>query len=388
MVLAQKKKESSMITIRSSKLPLFMSCPNSVLNPDELLEVEQEFEAAETGTLIHRLAEDYVLEGNDDIDFYADRLRMLDGYDRAHELFPNIKKTWGLASEVFEEPKLEQYLQADLSSDLRITGHIDVSEAFDDVAYVLDWKTGRVRDDHYHQMSGYAYLIWRDRFEGEPRCERHLEYVVHCTVCYCDDGSLYKYSFTGKQLHDWANDVLAQAQNTRYVYNKRCVYCPLATKCEGYKAKVTAAVGTVTATEAVDLLRDMSDDERADALQKLKIVENAVRSFRSALKDDVRANGPMPTGDGREYVIKKQTKRELNPARALPILNEHLTSKEVYDATSISLPKAVAAVKKRADCGLKTEAAEHLVTDLTRAKAIFTHSVERLEVSKEVKKIK
>jgi hypothetical protein len=376
------------LVVRSSKLPLFMSCPNSVLNPDGLLEVEREFEAAETGTLIHRLAEAYIQEGSDDIDFYADRLRMLDGYDRAHDLFPNIQRVWKMASKVFDQPQLEAYLEADIARDFRITGHIDVSEAFEDCAYVLDWKTGRVRDDHYHQMAGYAYLVWKNQFPAPlTHSDKDLEYVVHCTVCYCDDGSLYKYSFTGHQLVAWAIDVHNQAQRARYVYNKRCVYCPQNTECEGYKAKVTTAVATVTATDAVEKLRDMSDEDRADALQKLKIVESAVKEFRTAIKDDVRANGPMDTGDGREYVIKKTNKRNLNVAKALPVLNNHLTPEELYDVCTVSITGAENAVKRRAERGDKQKAADHLVTDLKRAKAIFTTSQERLEVRKKTKKL-
>ena len=376
--------ELEIIKARCSKLPLIMSCSNAELNPDDLLAVETEFDAAETGTLIHRLAEAYITDGSDDIDHYADRLRMLDGYERAQELFPNIQRVWALAQKAFQEPELEAYYKAVLAETathrFMITGHIDVSEIFDGVAYILDWKTGRVRDDHYHQMAGYAYLVWT-----EAGCED--DYVIHCTVCYADDGSLYKYSFTGKQLREWAKDVVDQLSRPRYVYNKRCVYCPLSTKCEAYQSKVTTAVATVTGADAATMLRDMSDEDRADALQKLKIVENAAKSFRTALKDDVKANGPMDTGDGREFVIKTTKTRKLNTAKALPVLQEHLTDAEVFDCASLSVAKAEACVKKRAAKGTKVAAAAALGKGLRDAGAVFYTEQSRLECQKKTEKL-
>lgn len=379
-----------MTKIRCSSLPLFMSCSNSVTNPDYLLSVEQEFEAAETGTLIHRLAEAYIKEGVDNVDHYADRLRMLDGYDRAHELFPNIQRVWKLARGTFKEPKIERYLESPIgmgpNEDVVITGHIDVSEIGEDAAYVLDWKTGRVRDDHYHQMAGYAYLVYA------ARCASALgpvnDYVVYCTVCYADDGSFYKYSFTADQLNEWGDDVVAQVENQRYVYNKRCVYCPLSTTCEAYQAKARTAVATIMGETAVSLLRDMPNKDRAEVLQKLKIVETAVKNFRSELKADVKVNGPLPTGDGREYVIKRTRNRHLNTSKALTVLNNHLTDAEIFDCTSIGLAKAEASVKKRADKGMKTAAAQALNDDLHKAGAVFYTEVDRMETRKITKEIK
>jgi len=370
--------------IRCSTLPLFMSCANTVLNPDILMRIEKEFEAAEVGTLIHRLAEDYILTGEADPNKYKERLTELDGLDRAFELMPHIKHVWDRTAQVIDEPAVEQYLEARINPDdhapgaeIIITGHIDVNQIKGDTAYILDWKTGRVRDDHYHQVAGYAYLIWYNN----PGLT-----TVHATVCYAEDGGLYRYTFTSEQLIEWARDVTEQASNQRYVVNRRCVNCPLSRDCEAFGKYRSTAVATVTNTSAPSL-RDMSEEDRAAAIIKLKVVEDAVKDFRAMIKDDVRANGPMDTGDGREFKIVTSSTRKLNTGRALDPLEQHVTPKELLDASTISLPQLEKAVSKRADKGNKAQAIADMVADLDTAKAIFTVKSERLECRKKPKQI-
>jgi hypothetical protein len=359
-----------------------MSCGASVLNPDDLVEVERENGAAETGTIIHALAEDIVAKGGTELRHHEVRLRELDGgFERAIELLPKIERVWRVAQPSFIEPVLEAYFESDLGSGITITGHIDIHEAFVDHALVLDWKTGRQRVEHYHQVMGYAFLVWDSM--GRPE-----DYVIYPTVVYVEDGEQGIEKIKGvtpSDLEEWAAQVVAKAKDTRYVTSEKCVHCPLANSCPAHAQKRATAVSVISGGAGSDL-RQMED--RAEVINKLKIVEDAVKQFKADLKADVKANGPIDLGDGTEYRIEEKPYESLNAAKALPSLGEHgLTSQEVLKATKFSLPQLRKAVYNRAVKGDKSVAVDRLNEDLVAKKALFQSTTSQMWRRKSSKKI-
>jgi hypothetical protein len=350
--------------IRCSKLPNMMTCANSVVNPDGLTEVETENGAAETGTIVHALAEDLVRHDHCDLKHHAIRLKEIDGLDRAVELLPKIERIWQLAKPVFIKPILEEYLEAEIAPGIFITGHIDINEAFETHAFILDWKTGRQRVEHYHQVMGYAFLVW-------VKMGRPDDYEFYITVAYVEDGvnGLEKMPvITPADLAEWALAVCDKLKDHRYVTSEKCVHCPLANTCVAHREKQESAVRVITGTGGQ--LRTMED--RADVINRLKIVEDAVKTFRGSLKADVQANGPIDLGDGTHYVIEEKRQETLNAAQALTVLGDHgLTPSDVVAAAKLSLPNLRQVVYKRAVKGDKGESVTRLNDALIKAKALF-----------------
>lgn len=354
-----------MIKIRCSKLPNFMTCANSVMNPDELTEVETENGAAETGTIIHALSEDVVRHGHCNLRHHQIRLKEIDGLERAIELLPKIERVWKLAAPVFVEPILEEYLEAEVAPGIFITGHIDIHEAFPKHAFILDWKTGRQRVEHYHQVMGYAFLVWEKM--GRPD-----DYEFYLTVAYVEEAEhgLEKMPvITPADLAEWAFELAKQVKNLRYVTSEKCVHCPLANSCKAHRLKQESAVRVISG-DAGGQIRHM--ENRADVINRLKIVEDAVKTFRAQLKADVQKNGPIDLGDGTQYQIEEKKQEAVDTPRALNVLGEHgLTADDVAKSLKISLPQIRKLVYSRAVKGDKAESVARLDEALVNAKALF-----------------
>jgi hypothetical protein len=348
-----------------------MTCPNSVLNPDYLQEVETENGAAETGTIIHALAEDIVTKGHCELAHHEIRLKEIEGLERAIELLPKIERVWKLAKPVFIEPILEEYLEAKISTGITITGHIDIFEAFDTHAFILDWKTGRQRVDHYHQVMGYAYLVWAKM--GYP-----LEYEFYMTVAYVEEGEngLEKMPMiTPTDLQEWALTVQARLKRQQYVTSEKCVHCPLANECQAHRLKQESAVRVISGTGGE--IRHMPN--RADTINRLKIVEDAVKNFRAQLKAEVQANGPLDLGDGTHYVIEEKQQESLDANRALKVLRDHgLTGDDIIGSMKLSLPYLRKIVYSRAITGDKAESVSRLDAALLKIRALVQYKTNQL----------
>ncbi len=342
------------------------------MNPDDLLEVERYNPAAECGTIIHALAEDIVTKGHCELRHHEIRLKEIDGLDRAIELLPKIERVWNLAKPSFIKPILEEYLEAEIAPGIIITGHIDINEAFDTHAFILDWKSGRQRVDHYHQVMAYAFLVWEKM--GRPE-----DYEFYLTVAYVEDAEYGLEAMpviTPQDLAEWAQTVVDKLKDLRYVTSEKCVHCVLANSCEAHAQKKANAVAVIAGTAASDL---RVHDDRADIINKLKIVEDAVKTFRSDLKAEVAANGPMDLGDGTQYQIEEKQIEVLDSRRARPIFTEHgLTPTEVSRATKYSLPQIRKTLYSRAVKGDKAQSVERMDEALREAKALFSSTSSQL----------
>jgi hypothetical protein len=360
-----------MLKIRCSKLPNAMTCTNSVLNPDDITEVETENAAAETGTLVHLLSEDVVNLGTCNLRHHAIRLKEIDGLDRAIELLPKIEKIWALARGSFVKPVLEEYLEAKISPGITITGHIDIYEAFDRYALILDWKTGRQRVEHYHQVMAYAFLVWHKK--GRP-----ADYDFFLTVAYVEDGihGLERMPLiTASDLVEWAEAVTTKLGDSRYVTSEKCVHCPISGGCEAYRAKQESAVRVITGTGSQ--IRHM--EGRADIINRLKIVEDAVKTFRAQLKAEVQANGPIDLGDGTQYQIEEKKIEVLKAEKALNLLGDHgVKPSDVAKLMSLSLPQLRKVVFNQAVKGDKAASVDRLNEALTNARALFSATSSQL----------
>lgn len=363
-----------MIKLRCSKLPNFMTCANSVLNPDKLQEVETENAAAETGTIIHALAEDLVKTGCCDLRHHQIRLAEIDGLERAHELLPRIEGIWKLAHPLFKEPILEEYLEARVGRGLYITGHIDLHEAFEKHALILDWKTGRQRVDHYHQVMGYAFLVW-------DKLKRPRDYELFVTVAYVEDGvrGLERMpAIRPADLEEWAAAVYAKAKDKRYVTSMKCVHCPLANTCSAHQEKQLSAVRVIKGTPGTTLRQS---EAPADIVNQLKIIEDAVAQFKAGIREDVKKNGPIDLGDGTHYVLEPRANESLDTKKALEATDLPafgLTPDDMTVAAKLSLPTLRKIVFSRAAKGDKSNAVDRLNEALLASQALRVTQSEQL----------
>jgi CRISPR/Cas system-associated exonuclease Cas4 (RecB family) len=208
-------------------MPMFMTCTNAVLNPDQLQRIETENETSLLGTLVHGLSENLVKLGSYDILTLKQRLNEED-YERAHLLMHNFLGIWREASQYMIEPQTELALEAELSH-FHLTGNIDAVSFNSDKTFILDYKTGRQHEDHYHQMAGYAYLAWAK--QGKP-----TPHVVYVTTVYLEDKAVTPYTFTAEDLVAWEKEVAKQLMQQRYTAGRKCAFCTLQDSCPAYRS--------------------------------------------------------------------------------------------------------------------------------------------------------
>jgi hypothetical protein len=349
--------------VRSSSIPLLMACTNAVLNPDNLIRVETENETSIFGTMVHGLCQSLVETGEYNLPALKDRLSSED-YDRANIQFNNFLKAYNEARLFMPTPQAEVDFEAELSHVI-LTGHIDLLQLNPINAFILDYKTGRMHEDHYHQMAAYAYGAW-------VKAGRPGNYIVYVTTIYLEDNGIQNYTFTVGTLLDWEREVAAQVMQLRYTAGRKCSHCTLQGSCPAYRTWAGGATAIFTGDVAVPARTwaDMTPAERGELVDKMYVVEKAIERVKSGLRNLVRSKGAVDVGDGKEYVLVESTEQRLDAAKSMPILLKVLGKERVYPNSQLSLNAILTEYASRAARGQKTTARKELYDALDAAGAI------------------
>jgi hypothetical protein len=344
-------------TIRSSSMPLFMTCAPAVLNPDNIPAVEQEWEASLSGTLGHALAESVVKNGTFDLEA-AKKQMPEEEYARTERLFNNFLDIWREAGAYMKRPVTEWEFKAELSH-ATITGHIDVHAVEPGRAYIIDYKTGRQHENHYHQMAAYAFGVW-------DKMGRIADFTAYVTAVYLEDKTVQPYTFTAEALRAWEALVAAQVQNMRYVAGRKCATCPLFGACSAGRQFAAGSIAVLNDDVAV-AWEDMTPEERGELIDKMYVVEKAIDRIKLSLRNVVRAKGKLDIGGGYEQTLVESQERVLRPDRALPVIVERLGQGTFNQAAKVSLESMLVAAAARAPKGQKTKARSDLLLALEKA---------------------
>lgn len=356
-------------TIRCSSLPLFMTCGNAILNPDNLIPVEQENEAAEAGTIVHAMTEQYALTGTYDLGRVKQRVKPED-YDRAGKLMRNFATVWDSIKKYMPNPKVEVALGVTLGANLELTGHIDLLQTNNTDAYLLDYKTGRVHENHFHQMAGYAYMVWVNA--GQPQ-----KYTVYASIVYLEDQTVTPYAFTPKDLLDWAGEVEAQWAKSSYTVGRKCAGCKLQGACPAYRAfaQGSAQVFADNFQVGPDAWASLKPEEAGEIMDRLYVVEKAADRVKLTLRNHVRSKGPVDVGDGKEYVVVEESNEFLDPVKARKVLTKYLPLPLINRLSRINLDETLTAVAARTSKGNRMKARDTLYAAFAKAGAIVkSHS--------------
>lgn len=352
--------------IRSSSLPMLMTCTPSVLNPDGLQVVESENETATLGTLVHGLCEELVKTGAVDLEAVKNRVTP-EEYERAASLFNNFLTVWGQASRHMTRPITEKFFEVDMVT-WWLSGHIDCYHVEKDRAFVLDYKTGRTHEDHYHQMAAYAFLVWTNAGEAS-------NYTVHVSAVYLEDNAIHPYTFTADDLKKWANEVTAKLGDLRYTTGRKCALCTLQDTCPAYKVFASNAVrlfADIHENEYSDLPRwaDLEPHERGEVVDKLYVIDKALDRVRLSLRNEVKAKGSVDIGGGKEYALVESEDRVIDVEKAIPILAKRIGAATVHRNSRLPLDSVLSAYAAKAAKGQKGRARKELLEELEAAGAV------------------
>lgn len=367
-------------TLRASGLPQLMACGPSETNPDRLQEVFIEIDASETGTLVHEFAQRIVVSGEYDVEEL--RKRRPNDLARAETLITNFFEVWKEAQFTITTPVTELHHVATLldatEGKLMLSGHIDLCQFGPKNAIILDYKTGRLHDDHYHQVAGYAYLLW-------DKAGRPVAYKVDVAVVYLEDLAVTNYQFTGRELAKWRDEVVAKVSDTRYTVGKKCAFCKIQGSCPAYREYTQAAIKFFQSDDAqkgrVGWI-DVDPEERGSLVDVMYVVGKGIERVKDSLKSALggrKGNQALDLGKGMEYSKTVRTYEGLNTQAALPILRERFDQQHIDGVVQIELADALNLAAKFAKAGKKVEAKEKLKEKLKAGGAIYSGTTDRFE---------
>lgn len=356
---------SSKPTIRSSSMPMFMTCSNAVLNPHELQRVETENETAFSGTLVHGVCENLVKTGELTLAAIKPRLSESD-YDRAAMQVNNFLRVWNEAKQYMTRPETEYGFSVELSHCV-ITGHIDLHHTDPLRAFILDYKTGRQHEDHYHQVAAYSFGVWAKM--GRPD-----NYTVYVSVVYLEDNAVHPYEFTADDLKAWEKEVAVQVMQQRYTVGRKCAFCTLQDTCPAYRVYAQNGVAAMLQHSDVPRWEDMEPEDRGTIVDTMYVLDKALDRIRLSLRNTVKSKGAVDIGGGKEYALVESTERQINLPKALKILEERIGKGNVISNSHITLDAVLTAYAGKAAKGRKTQAKNELLAELDAAGAIVRNT--------------
>ncbi len=363
------------IRLRCSSLSLIEACPAAALPADP--RIESASEAADLGSANHFwLARAVAGNKTPEFDALAKRFGIEDVAELERLCWWSWR-AWEQVREHFPDPMTEVALEHG-----DITGHVDVLSIQEDLVSVLDFKTGRQDLDHSAQLKGYAYLA----LCHYPRPTR--AYV--CTLRIREqtvDGAYYSWD----ELREWADGLRASVTGPPvYRPGPHCTYCPRGATCPAKTELLRQAaesLGSIDRGSAYAMHDHMTANHGAalaNLLGHVKLLEAACETARDLIRADVAAlGGVVPTGDGRELVLREVATRKVSALEAWDLLAEELTEQTLLESV-VQLPKTKIEDAVRSWCereGAKTGLAiKKLMARLEAAGAMRTTYQTRLEV--------
>ena len=359
-----------MPTIRTSSLPILWQCAASAHVTPET-PINETGDAATLGTAAHvalaGLAESGALDW-DAVPAVAQRF----GVDAAELriLCALGRQLWESVAESFPAPLTEVALSAEIAG-VTLTGHVDLISVAETTARLGDWKTGRLDSNYTPQLQGYAALALLDNPE-----------LTECTatVLWVRDREIENYTMTRDGLSDWVAEFDQRVARWDGVYRPgaHCRYCPLSHECNAANALARRDVAAMLDTNAAVDLTVMEPEQIVTLARLAGNVSSIAYRVREAIKAHVLATGDI-RANGSRLTIQEETRRELRPTEAWPVLTAAgFGDEEFASCMRLSMKKAEEIVGKRAGRGKGAGAKRTLAADLEAAGAIETKTIAKL----------
>jgi len=359
---------TTVTSIRCSSLPLAFDCPASLRPPT--VRVNELSEPANEGNAGHEVMRQ-VAETDainlDGIDLVAIAQRFGVDPDDIQAIAWNGLWFWKKIRESFRDAVGEADLEAEIGG-VRLTGHVDLLSVSGDVAHLIDWKFGRVDRDYAEQIRGYAVLV----LHRYPQVQR-----VSMSIGWMRDRELEHYSMTREQLPAWEERFTKELVDWDGVFHPSagCWACPRSRECPAMVAQVQRDVAAISSEEMAARLTEglasLPDAEVVALRRKAKQIAKLIDSLDDAIKMRVEhAGGFLADGEGAELRFSNSNKREIDPIKAWPVIQQRLDDAEIAGCLKISASNLDDTIAKKAGRGQGAAAKRALQAALEQAEAI------------------
>lgn len=345
--------------IRASSMDQLFACAPSILDFSGT-RIKQIDGSVRVGLAVHDAAQSLVDLGTYDLGSISAKhgLDQIECEESA-SIMPYVLRAWEELAPHFQHPKTEQQIHAAIGN-WPMKGTMDVASLNNKKAAVfLDWKTGRMDAHNAQQMNCYAFMLWQNALKSAPDCE------ITGVVVYLRHKYYRVLKWTNADLTAWKLDlmgnVLGGGQAT-YHPGSHCRFCELKHSC---KAR-SAALG-----ESLESDGQYGDpDQISKSYARMIQHEAKAKEMRAAIKEAVQdLGGSIDTDSGTVLEIQERQLKHLDPAIALPVLQNLLSEQEIAAASKLSYPKLLRAYTKRHEND-RTAARNHLHERLSQAGAL------------------
>lgn len=344
-----------MTTIRASKLDQFLECPGSQGEPAGY-ELRTSNMLARLGSAVHEPLSIRIAGGDtDNLKNYAVKWDV--PLKQLEKLFFDGLRLFGEVREFFTSDLQTEVYHEIQPGDVKLTGHKDVigyNHAYR-MAVVADHKTGFVDGLHLAQVKTYGMMAL-DLF---PQAEKVLTILLGVRA-YTRDQEVY----TRKELNDWYHHRVNPLHNNRALNtNPLCRFCNLRGQCPAYAELVKQSAQIVLGNHEEVKPRALYDS--------IKHLEKLIKAARQYLVDQAHDNGhTLEYDDIYHLILESKAKQKILFGQALPILSQHLDSREIADLASISKGKLKQAIMDKHPTGQKGKAFDGVINELMAAGAL------------------
>lgn len=357
-----------MVEIHCSALPRILSCNASAQPPASGNIIEGDEDNSATGRLVHAVMARYIRDGEwkpptDD--------------DRARILAYCARRQWDEIAPSLEVVAVETPMSMSWD-DITLTGTPDVYAKMKDTGelVIVDWKTG-VEKDVMPQLVGYLALA----LSREKEATGFKAIVAWCASDVLDVREVQAEADI-LALDDKIASAIAHPQNFR-PSPSNCQYCPRRHECPAHSEQAIGLVKMFGNGEA----NGLPAVRMAELLPRVKQINAMCEQFEETFKTlvDAAPDGKLAV-DGGHWERKPVQKREIDAAKALPVIVEKFGGIDaVAEAVDISTTQLIRVARSKATGGRgrKQEAEEALVTALDNAGAIVRKIEKKLTFVKE-----
>lgn len=369
---------NDIISLRASSLPMAFRCAGSLMREADHIDgkvhaVPASGEEASLGTAVHEVLRDVVRADVDelpDLMEYANRWAV-DADDLAMLARFGLK-AWRELRQYFPSPMTEVELSCGDRTSWELTGHLDVYAPGDQSAGIIDWKSGRLDVDSYHQMAAYARLSASD-----CKAESFI-----CPVVYLREGNYRVFRFTREDLSVWQERLVNEVVqwDSTYRPGEQCRFCARQLSCPARSALVQQS-----ARDLAEFQQAGGPLTHADILslyRRAKVVSSAVEHFDKWLRQQIEAAGPIVTEEA-SLELSEQDRDQIKPLEAWPMLSQKLDEQELAACVKIGKTALLDAIGAKAPPRGKGKAKAELMEELRAAGAV---DVKTVKVLREVRR--
>jgi len=373
---------------RPSKLPMVMKCGAAAIVPEVPIP-EPSGKPADVGSAVHEMLAQVVkedLEAPPDPEPFAHKYGLTD-LKELRILAWNGLRMWENLRETVSVIDVECPLE---SKSVKIGGTADIlafEESEDGDCLVLaDWKSGRVDSDYDDQLMCYLWMYWTQQWNVYDRAK--------IVVLWVRDKKQDVIEVSREGMANWYERFEQAIFSDEEQAGDHCTYCPRKHECATYKAWLQACARQVM------LFKD-GDNTELDHLDMAllwpgtRALVSAVEKYKKAMHGVVIEHGPIPTGDGKELLIKKSKREDINVTKGYGILSANVPGCDPESLDFIKKFGHFLTVKKAElldDIGLraagitKKKAKDEVLDDLRSANAMDVKETEGVSWVKEKKK--